>query len=248
MGDESTSPSKKFLFERQFNVKRTLVFDLTIDSGDEEQVSETEEQPEGHVAVLRVSGKLNPSTPIVRVQEGQKKGKFLTKEDSPPIIYGIYGPRLRGFYHAFQVTFEEFGSIIQISNKGIKTAKANEDDPDLFTLTTFEYFEDKDHYSGYDRYVLSIRLWLSLQSEELECNTRLSQANTSFKLVQALPNQDLSVKISRLEVDEWEDLNKVPKEEIQAIARNCRAPLSIYTLIKNHQELGTPKETGDYFP
>jgi hypothetical protein len=64
MGDKLTSPEKKFLFERHFRTKRTLGCDLTVESGDEEEVNSTKEQEE-QVAELRVSGKtLQSSTSI----------------------------------------------------------------------------------------------------------------------------------------------------------------------------------------
>jgi hypothetical protein len=82
MADKPTSGPKKFLFERQFSTKRTLVFDLTIESGDEEEVNSTKERDE-RSAVLQVSEKkLKSSTSIVLVQEGQsvhKKGKILSE-------------------------------------------------------------------------------------------------------------------------------------------------------------------------
>jgi hypothetical protein len=100
MVDKPMSDTKKFLFDRQFSTKHTLVFDLTINSGDKEEVSSTKEQEE-RVAVLQVSGnKLMSSTSIVQVQEGHeghKSGKILSEEETPPVIYSTYGPRLRGF-------------------------------------------------------------------------------------------------------------------------------------------------------
>jgi hypothetical protein len=90
MESTPTSSDKKFLFERQFNTKRTLVFDLTIQSGDEDTLTGNKEQVE-QVAVLRVSGKkLKSSTSIVRVQEGQAQEKILTEEEDPPVIYSTY--------------------------------------------------------------------------------------------------------------------------------------------------------------
>jgi hypothetical protein len=114
MADKPTSDTMKFLFERQFSTKLTLVFDLTIESGEEEEVNNTEEQKE-RLAVLRGSGKkLKSSTPIIPVQEGQaghKRVKILSEAEAPQVIYSTYGPRLRGFHHAFQVTF----NLVQLS-------------------------------------------------------------------------------------------------------------------------------------
>jgi hypothetical protein len=56
MESKPTSSEKKFLFKRQFNTKRTLVFDLNIESGDKDTVPGNQEQEE-RVAVLRVSDK-----------------------------------------------------------------------------------------------------------------------------------------------------------------------------------------------
>jgi hypothetical protein len=149
MEDKPTSSKKNFLFELQFSTKCTFLFDLTVESGDNEEENSIKEQEE-QLAVIRVSGmKLNSSTSIVRAQEGQAQGKILTEEEAPPVIYSTYGLRLRGFYHAFQVTFIEFGSIVQISPKGIKTGKQSKD-KDLFTVTTFEFVEDKDYHQGFD--------------------------------------------------------------------------------------------------
>jgi hypothetical protein len=44
MESRPTSSEKKFLFERQFNTKRTFVFDLTMESGDEDTVTRNKEQ------------------------------------------------------------------------------------------------------------------------------------------------------------------------------------------------------------
>jgi hypothetical protein len=112
MAYKPTSDTKNFPFERQFSLKWTLVFDQTIESGEEDEVNCTKEQVE-QLAVLPVTGKkLKASTPIVLVQEGHKRGKILSEEEAPPVIYSTYGPSLRGFNHAFQVTFAEFRSII----------------------------------------------------------------------------------------------------------------------------------------
>jgi hypothetical protein len=249
MADKPTSGTKKFLFERKFSTKRMLVFDWTIESGDEEEVNSTKEREERSSVLLVSEKKLKLSTSIVLVQEGQsghKKGKILSKEEAPPVIYSTYGPRLRGFYHAFQVTFAEFGSIVQISPKEFKTAKQSKHE-DLFTVTSFEYFEDKYYHCNFDRYVLSTRLWLTIDSDKLEYNTKFKLSETTFKLVQALPNQNYSCRVSKLEISELEDLSEVPAEEINKIARNCQAPLSINCLVKDHQELGTPGKTGDYY-
>jgi hypothetical protein len=115
----------------------------------------------------------------------------------------------------------------------------------LLTVTSFESFEDRDNHCGFDHYVLSTRLWLSIDLDKLEYNTKFKLSNTKFKLVQALPNQDFSCRVSKLEISEWEDLSEVPAEEIYKIARNCRAPLSIYCLVKDHQKLVKPEKTGD---
>jgi hypothetical protein len=56
MADKPTSDTKKFLFERQFSTKHTLVFDLTIENVDKEEVNSNKEQEE-RLAVLQVSGK-----------------------------------------------------------------------------------------------------------------------------------------------------------------------------------------------
>jgi hypothetical protein len=230
MADKSASDTMKFLFERQFSTKCMLVFDLTIESGDKEEVKSTKKQEE-QLAVLQVSGKkLKLNMPIVWVQEGQdghKRGEILSEVQAPQVIYSTYGPRLRRFHHAFQVTFAEFGSIIQISPKGIKTAKQIKD-KNLFTGTTFEYFEDKDYHQGFDCYVLSTRLWLRINLDKLEYNTKLKLNETSFNLVKALLNHDFSCRVLRLEISEWEDLSEVPAEEINKIARNYQASLSIY--------------------
>jgi hypothetical protein len=192
MEDKPTSQEKPFYFERQFNTKQTLVIDLSIESGDEDAVSSTGEQG-NKFAVLWVSlKKLKSSIPIVQQEEGQQFGKII-KLEKPPISYGTskYGPRLRGFYHAFQVTFKELGSIIQVSHIGFKPTKQGEE-KDLFTITTFEFFEVKNHQKGYGRYVLSTRLWLTIEAEEIEkCNIKFKQYDTSFKLVQALVDQEL---------------------------------------------------------
>jgi hypothetical protein len=183
MAENPTSDTKKFLVEQQFSTRRTLVFDLTVESGDKEEVNSTKEQGE-RLAVQRASRKkLKLSTSLVPVQEGQgghKKGKILSEEEAPPVIYSTYGRRLRGSHHAFQVTFAEFGSIVRISPKGFKTAKQSEDE-DLFTVTSFEYFEDKDYHCGFDRYVLSTRLWLTVDSDKLEYTKRYKfQIGTSI--------------------------------------------------------------------
>jgi hypothetical protein len=114
--------------------------------------------------VLRISSKKKKSsTPIVQQEERQKFGKII-KLENPPIVYRTskYGPRLCGFYHAFPVTFEEFEFIIQVSIFGFKPTKQGAE-KDLFTITTFEFFEDKTHQQGYNRYVLSTRLWLTIE-------------------------------------------------------------------------------------
>jgi hypothetical protein len=69
-----------------------------------------------------------------------------------------------------------------------------------------------DYHYGFDRYVLSTRLWLTIQLEELEYNTKLKLKNTSFKLVQALPNQYFACRVSRLEISECKDLSEDPNE------------------------------------
>jgi hypothetical protein len=89
MADKPTSDTKKVLFERQFSTKRTLVLDLTVESGDKEKVNSTKEQVE-RLTVLRVSGKkLKSSTSVIPVQEGQgghKIGKILSEEEAQPVI------------------------------------------------------------------------------------------------------------------------------------------------------------------
>jgi hypothetical protein len=71
MADKPTSDSKKILFEQQFSTKRMIVFDLTVESGEEEEVNSTKEQGE-QLAVLQVSGKkLKSSKSIVPLQESQ---------------------------------------------------------------------------------------------------------------------------------------------------------------------------------
>jgi hypothetical protein len=101
-----------------------------------------------------------------------------------------------------------------------KTAKQSED-KELFTVISFEYFEDKDYHCGFDCYILSTKLWLTIDLDNLEYNTKFKLSNTSFKLVQALPNQDFSCRVWKLEISEWEDLSEVPAEEINKIVRNC---------------------------
>jgi hypothetical protein len=135
MADKPTSDPKNFLFERQFSTKRTLVFDLTIECGDKGEVNNTKKQEE-RLAVFQFFGKkLKLSTPTFQVQEGQeghKRGKILSEEEAPTVIYSTYGPRLHRFQNAFQVTFEEVGSIIKISPEGFKTVKQSKDQ-ELFT-------------------------------------------------------------------------------------------------------------------
>jgi hypothetical protein len=59
-----------------------------------------------------------------------------------------------------------------VSHLGFKIAKQSED-PDLFTITTFEFFEDKNHHTGYNNYILSTSFWLSIEPEELKCKNNL---------------------------------------------------------------------------
>jgi hypothetical protein len=113
----------------------------------------------------------------------------------------------------------------------------------LFTITTFQFFEDKDFHLGFDCYILSTSLWITIESQELEYNTKLKLNDTSFKLVQTLANQDFSCQVSHLEISEWEDLSEVPTKERTKIANTFR----IYCLVKDHQELGTPGKTGKYY-
>jgi hypothetical protein len=84
----------------------------------------------------------------------------------------------------------------------------------LFTITTFEFFEDKNHQEGYDHYVLSTRLWLTIEPEVLEWNTKFKQDNTSFKLVKALVDQEMPSKVSIQEIQEWEEFKFEPAEAV----------------------------------
>jgi hypothetical protein len=84
----------------------------------------------------------------------------------------------------------------------------------LFTVTSFEYFEDKAYHCRFDPYVLSTRLRLMIDLDKLEYNTKFKLNKTSFKLVQALPIQDFYCIVSKLEISEWEDLSEVQAEEI----------------------------------
>jgi hypothetical protein len=68
-----------------------------------------------------------------------------------------------------------------------------------------EFFEFKNRQEGYGRYVLSTRLWLLIEPEEIEeCNIKFKQYDTSFKLVQALVDQELPSEVSNQEIQEWE--------------------------------------------
>jgi hypothetical protein len=51
-------------------------------------------------------------------------------------------------YNASQISFEEFGAIIQATNIGILLANQSKD-LELFTVTTIKYFEDADQYIGF---------------------------------------------------------------------------------------------------
>jgi TATA-binding protein-associated factor Taf7 len=77
---------------------------------------------------------------------------------------------------------------------------------------------------------------LSIELEEIEkCNIKFKQDDNSFNLVQALVDQELPLEVSNQEIQEWKNFKFEPAEAVIKTVIQCKAPLSIYTLVKDHQ-------------
>jgi hypothetical protein len=98
--------------------------------------------------------------------------------------------------------------------------------------------------------VLSTPFFLSLEAFDRSQDNLLSDKATSFKLIKYKTNiacrAELNAKNSE-HFQNWLNQQFWTRAEVIACAQKERAPLSIYTIIHNHIELGCPWESREHY-
>jgi hypothetical protein len=128
--------------------------------------------------------------------------------------------------------------------KGFCLAKQAED-LELFRVATLEYFLDANHYAGFDCYFFYKTL-VNNWGQRTRRITRLWAEEAALnwfkhwktKLFGKTVNSGVS-RVGRIQC-------KV-ESAVLSFSEHLRSLWSIYTLVNNHQEQGTPAETGKYY-
>jgi hypothetical protein len=165
------------------------------------------------------------------------------------VVLIFNSPIWQGYHYAFQITQEEFGFLVFYNGTKLVLTKRCED-TSLYTEWTFGFYQEEDYHKGYSQYVLSTLFILSLEAIDRSQDSLLSDKAISFNLIKYETNiaccTDLNARNSE-HFQNWLNQQFWTRAELIACAQKERAPLSIFTIIHKHIELGCPMESGQYY-